>query len=199
MAQDETPLYTLQYSLDDADFDRVYEIYLNTERREEKQIAVYVMIAIAVVVAVLNISFGVNLNFFIYGIIGIVAALSYVLIPTNKKFIKEYQTLYGSKHTLTVYENSVRIEERQEADAVVDEDDEFTEDYDSNCFEMNHIRVYETDKMFLIYKDRIHDYFEPVPKQLLSDAELADLRGYFTSHLGNKFKQLAQPAKEGTP
>lgn len=183
MKKQRVPLYMLQYELTDADFSHVYAIYLKKERLEEKQSAVLIsLIAIAAAVA-LSLAFGFRKSYLVYAGLVIVFCIAHICIPANIRFVKQHQTLYGSKHTLQLYENSVFVEERQEDNAEY-------EDAGGNVFEMENISVYESEDLFLIYKGCIHDFFEPIPKLMLSDSECTELRNFFQSHLGKKYKKI---------
>lgn len=195
MPEPKTPLYSLQYTLEDADFDHVYDVYLKTERSEEKKIAVVCAILIGIATVIALIFMSARINVLICGGIALACAFSYLFIPTNKKFIKQYQTLYGSDHVLRIYPDCLEIEEQQDNEDIFEEEatpemEAEEDDGAVNQLGMKNLYVFETSRMFLLYKVRIHDFFEPLPKAMFSQEECEELRRYFSERLGKHYRTL---------
>ena len=81
----EEKLFSLQNHLEDADFEDVFRVYLESERKDRK-IALLFCLVLAIVCIVLLIVLK-NVSFAFYAVGCIVVGIAYVKVPANRKFL----------------------------------------------------------------------------------------------------------------
>lgn len=176
MAKEET-LLELRNHPKDQDYEDVYRIHQETERKDRK-IALIFCLCLAVVCIVLLIILR-NISFLFYTIACVVIGLAYIKIPTNRKFIATTRLLMGEKQTLTFMPHSICVEELYESDEAFGEAVDEEENEDAGIImKTSNMMVYENERGFLFADGKITNLFVYVPKRDLDEAQIEQLKEY---------------------
>lgn len=117
----------------------------------------------------------------------------------RKEFIKansleEGEKMWSPQRTITVTEEAVTIwkpylsEKPEEYDTDPEYrafHDEMDAEMSRECFPLEKIRVYESEKIFLIYRNR--DKNQAVAKKFLTENEILQLQEFFSEKLGKRY------------
>lgn len=178
MAREEI-LFTVQNHLEDKDYEDVYRIHQETERKDRK-IALIFCLCLAVVCIVLLIVLK-NISFLFYTIACVVIGVAYIKIPSNRKFLATTRLLMGDHQIVTFMPHSIYVEELYESDEAfgesVDADAEENEDAGVTMKTFG-LMVYENERAFLFADGKITNLFVYIPKRCLDEKQIEQLKEY---------------------
>lgn len=178
MAREEI-LFEVQNHLEDKDYEDVYRIHQETERKDRK-IALIFCLCLAVVCVVLLIVLQ-NISFLFYTIACIVIGIAYIKIPSNRKFLATTRLLIGDHQTVTFMPHSIYVEELYESDEAFGEavDDDAEENEDAGVtMKTFGLMVYENERAFLFADGKITNLFVYIPKRCLDEEQIEQLKEY---------------------
>lgn len=192
MAKEET-LFELRNHPKDQDYEDVYRIHQETERKDRK-IALIFCLCLAVVCIVLLIILR-NISFLFYTIACVVIGLAYIKIPTNRKFIATTRLLMGEKQTLTFMPHFICVEELYESDEAFGEAVDEEENEDAGIImKTSNMMVYENQRGFLFADGKITNLFVYVPKRDLDEAQIEQLKEYANARCSKGYVILEMDA-----
>lgn len=172
-------LFTVQNHLEDKDYEDVYRIHQETERKDRK-IALIICLCLAVICIVLLVILK-NISFLFYTIACVIVGIAYIKIPSNRKFLATTRLLMGDHQTVTFMPHSIYVEELYESDEAfgeaVDADVEENEDAGVTMKTFG-LMVYENERAFLFADGKITNLFVYIPKRCLDEAQIALLKEY---------------------
>lgn len=177
MANKDKILFTLENALEDKDYEDVYRIHQEVERKGRK-IAFIICAALAVICIVLLIVLR-NIAFLFYAFICAIIGIAYVKVPSNRKFIATTRLLIGEKQLISFAEHEVRIEEQYDSDEAFGEAVNNEEDEDNAVvLKTSNMAAYENARGFLFADGRLTNLFLYVPKRYLSELQIQQLQQF---------------------
>lgn len=177
MANKDKILFTLENALEDKDYEDVYRIHQEVERKGRK-IAFIICAALAVICIVLLIVLR-NIAFLFYAFICAIIGIAYVKVPSNRKFIATTRLLIGEKQLISFAEHEVRIEEQYDSDEAFGEAVNNEEDEDNAVvLKTSNMAAYENARGFLFADGRLTNLFLYVPKRHLSELQIQQLQQF---------------------
>ena len=178
MAKDEV-LFTLENAPEDKDYEDVYRIHLEAERKDRK-IALITCIVLAVVCIVLLIVLR-NISFLFYAAGCVLVGIAYIKVDSNRKFIATNRLMMGEKQVVTFSEHFISVEEQYDSDEafgeMVDEDAEENED-NAVILKTSNMMAYENQRGFLFADGKISNLFLYIPKRDRTEEELENLQTF---------------------
>lgn len=170
MAKEEK-LFSVECELKDKDFEEVFKIYLEAERRD-RFIPLIVGAVLCVVCIVLTFALK-NFMMIFYAVACLGIGLAYRFVPANKKFLATNRLQFGEKRELTFYPHEVTTFELLD-----DEDEDISEEELENAvvhFSTNSMRAFESKRGFVFADGTITNNFLYVPKEGTDDEIVAML------------------------
>lgn len=176
MAREEM-LFSLQNHPKDVDYEDVYRIHQEAERKDRK-IALIVCLCLAVICIVLLVVLQ-NISFLFYTIACVVVGIAYIKIPSNRKFIATTRLLIGEKQTVTFTPQSIYVEELYESDEAFGEAVDEEENEDAGItMKTSNMMAYENERGFLFADGKITNLFLYIAKRDLDEAQIGQLKEY---------------------
>lgn len=177
MASKDEILFTLENALEDKDYEDVFRIHQEVERKDRK-VALIVCEVLAVVCIVLLIVFR-DIAFLFYAVVCAVIGIAYIKVPSNRKFIATTRLLIGEKQLVQFAEHAVLVEEQYESDEAFGEEvnEEENED-DAVVLKTSNMAVYENARGFLFADGKITNLFLYVPKRNLSESQIEQVQQF---------------------
>lgn len=192
MAREEQ-LFSLQCELHDADFEAVYQIYLETERQKERRIPIIISLVLAAASIVIAIAMK-NITFVFYALFFVAGGFSYRFVPANRKFLATNRLLLGETRELTFYPHEIGSLDVLEDDTDLSEEER---EESTTYFSTGNMHAYETVKGFLFADGSIVNGFLYVPKRGLDDEMLTQLHGFAVDRCSGGYlmiqSMLAEP------
>ncbi len=190
MAKDEV-LFTLENAPEDKDYEDVYRIHLEAERKDRK-IALITCIILAVVCVVLLVVLR-NISFLFYAAGCILVGIAYIKVDSNRKFIATNRLMMGEKHTVTFSEHFIYVEEQYDTDEafgeMVDEDAEENED-NAVILKTSNMMAYENQRGFLFADGKISNLFLYIPKRDRTEEEIENLQTFAKERCSKGYAML---------
>ncbi len=173
----EEKLFSLQNHLEDADFEDVFRVYLENERRDRK-FALLICIVLAVVCIVLLIVLK-NISFAFYSVGCIVVGIAYIKVPANRKFLATTRLLMGDHQNVTFYPHEIYVEELYDSDEAFGEMISEEEDSDQGVsLKTGNMMAYENEHGFLFADGKIANLFSYIPKRILTEEQIENVREF---------------------
>lgn len=169
MAKEEK-LFSVKCTLTDKDFDDVYRIYAESERKNHNT-PLIVCIVIALLFCILAFLLK-NVAMIFYAFATVIIGISYRFIPLNKKFLATNRLQYGEIREMTFYPHEVTMFEW------LDDDEELTDEEREDAtahFNTKSLKAYENKNGILLAELNITNNFLYIPKRDLDDETLAML------------------------
>lgn len=164
----EEKICTVQSTLNDGDFDDVYQVFLNYERGRERKTALIVCGVLCLICIGMLIAFR-NIAFLFYGLGCLVIGVAYIKVPANRKFLAANKLQFGEKRETVFYPHSVTTEELFDEAVPAAEDAEEDENNDAAEFSTTTLQAYETKRGFIFADGRLTNQFLYVPKRSLNE------------------------------
>ncbi len=177
MATKDEILFTLENAPEDKDYEDVYRIHQEVERKDRK-IALFFCAVLAVICIVLLIVLQ-NISFLFYTIACVIIGIAYIKMPSNRKFIATTRLLIGEKQLVSFAEHEIRIEEQYDSDEAFGEavNEEENED-GAVVLKTSNMAAYENDRGFLFADGKITNLFLYVPKRNLTEAQIEQVQQF---------------------
>ncbi len=177
MANKDEILLTLENAPEDKDYEDVYRIHQEVERKDRK-IALILCEALAVICIVLLIVLR-NISFLFYAIVCAIIGIAYIKVPSNRKFIATTRLLIGEKQLVSFAEHEIRVVEQYDSDeafgeAVNEEENEGS----AIVLKTSNMAVYENVRGFLFADGKITNLFLYVPKRDLNEMQIEQLQQF---------------------
>lgn len=185
MAKEEK-LFSVTTELTDKDFEEVYKIYLEAERRN-RYVPLIVSIVLGIVCIVLMFTLH-NFMMIFYAIACVAVGLSYCFIPANKKFLATNRLQYGEKREMTFYPHEVTSFE------LIDDEEELSEEERENAlthFSTSTMKAFESKQGFVFADGAIANNFLYVPKKGTDDEIVAMLIDFAKNRCSGGYMLLA--------
>ncbi len=177
MATKDEILFTLENAPEDKDYEDVYRIHQEVERKDRKIALVFCAI-LGVICIVLFFVLD-NISFLFYAIACVIIGIAYIKVPSNRKFIATTRLLIGEKQLVSFAEHEIRIEEQYDSDEAFGETVNEEENEDSAVvLKTSNLAVYENDRGFLFADGKITNLFLYVPKRNLTEAQIEQVQQF---------------------
>lgn len=177
MATKDEILFTLENAPEDKDYEDVYRIHQEVERKDRK-IALIFCAVLAVVCIVLLVVLR-NISFLFYAVACVIIGVAYIKVPSNRKFIATTRLLIGEKQLISFAEHEIRIEEQYDSDEAFGEAvDEEENEGSAVVLKTSNMAVYENARGFLFADGKITNLFLYVPKRNLTELQIEQLQQF---------------------
>ena len=170
----ETLLFTVNAEIRDQDFDDVYRIYLQEERRKDRKIAVITCVVLALICVLVMIIIH-NFTFLIYAGACLVAGVLYWVVPVNRKFIAQNKLQFGEKREIGFYPHRITSFEILEDEETLSEEEKAEA---TSEFSTGNMTAYESERGFLFADGKIANQFVYVPKRKLDEQDAENIREF---------------------
>lgn len=186
----EEKLFSLQNHLEDADFEDVFRVYLESERKDRK-IALLFCLVLAIVCIVLLIVLK-NVSFAFYAVGCIVVGIAYVKVPANRKFLATTRLLMGDRQNITFYPHEIYVEEHYDSDEAFGEmvSDEEEDSEQGVSLKTGNMMAYEHENGFLFADGKIANLFSYIPKRILTEEQIENVREFAKERCSRGYMQL---------
>ncbi len=177
MATKNEILFTLENAPEDKDYEDVYRIHQEVERKDRK-IALLFCAILGVICIVLFFVLD-NISFMFYAIACVIIGIAYIKVPSNRKFIATTRLLIGEKQFVSFAEYEIRIEEQYDSDEAFGEAVNEEENEDSAVvLKTSNMAAYENDRGFLFADGKITNLFLYVPKRNLTETQIEQVQQF---------------------
>lgn len=187
MAKEEKIL-TVRSKLNDRDFEDVFKIYLETERTKDKSIGLLTCGVLCIICIILMILLH-TITFLFYALGCVIIAISYMLVPVNKKFIANNKLQFGEWRETTFYPHSISVMEIFEENERDTMDEEEIEEATTEISTVS-LTAYENERGFLFADSKIVNQFLYIPKRGLKKQELADIQEFAKERCSGGYTML---------
>ena len=175
MAKEEK-LLTVRSKLNDRDFDDVFKIYMETERSKDKSIGLITCGVLCLVCLILLLILR-NMTFVFYALGCVIIAVSYWLVPVNKKFIANNKLQFGEWRETSFYPHSITVMEIFEENESEGMDEEEIEEATTKISTVS-LTAYENERGFLFAESKIVNQFLYIPKRSLKKQEITEIQNF---------------------
>lgn len=166
----EDKLFSVKCELEDKDFEEVYRIYMASEHKD-RFIPLIICALLAVGFLVLSLVLR-NITMVFYAIACVLIAVSYRMIPTNKKFLATNRLQFGEIREMDFYPHEVTTFEWLDDDETISEEER---EEATTRFSTNSLKAFENKQGILFADGTIVNNFLYVPKRSVDDETLAML------------------------
>ena len=169
MAKEEK-LLTVRSKLNDRDFEDVFRIYMESERTKDKSIGLFTCGILCIVCLALLLILH-NITFVFYAIGCVIIAISYWLVPVNRKFLANNKLQFGEWREMSFYPHSITVMEIFEEDESSSMDEDEIEEATTKISTVS-LTAYENERGFLFAEGKIVNQFLYIPKRDLKKQEI---------------------------
>ena len=175
MAKEEK-LLTVRSKLNDRDFEDVFRIYMESERTKDKSAGLITCAVLCVICLALLLILQ-NITFVFYAIGCVIIAISYWLVPVNRKFLANNKLQFGEWRETSFYPHSITVMEIFEEDESDGMDEDEIEEATTKISTVS-LTAYENEKGFLFAEGKIVNQFLYIPKRDLKKQELEAIQEF---------------------
>ena len=175
MAKEEK-LLTVRSKLNDRDFEDVFRIYMESERTKDKSAGLITCAVLCVICLALLLILH-NITFVFYAIGCVIIAISYWLVPVNRKFLANNKLQFGEWRETSFYPHSITVMEIFEEDESDGMDEDEIEEATTKISTVS-LTAYENEKGFLFAEGKIVNQFLYIPKRDLKKQELEAIQEF---------------------
>ena len=170
----EVKLFSVRTQMNDKDYDDVFNIYLESERGNEKKISLAVCILLGIICLVLMIVLK-NITFLFYCIGCLIVGIANFLVPVNRKFIAQNKLQFGEKREISFFPHQLSTFE------ILEDEEELSEEEREEAttvFSTGTMTAYENERGFLFADGKISNQFLYISKRQLSEEKIEKVRDY---------------------
>ena len=175
MAKEEK-LLTVRSKLNDRDFEDVFRIYMESERSKDKSSGLVICAILCAVCLALLIILK-NITFVFYAIGCVIIAISYWLVPVNRKFLANNKLQFGEWRETSFYPHSITVMEIFEENEAESMDADEIEEATTKISTVS-LTAYENERGFLFAEGKIVNQFLYIPKRDLKKQELETIQEF---------------------